>query len=403
MAWKTWRSEETTYCFPCTEDAIHHTPTIAESYLPHEDTVAHRWWSLSSEAELPLMNGGTCQLVFSGRSGGPAGPDVRDAVLVFTEAGEHRFGDVEFHVRASDWVSHKHFTDPRYNNVILHVVLLCDDLYPTTRQDGYHVPVCSLNDIPIAFNALEANIDNVRWPCHSIMHNLSAVEREKLLQRAGLLRFEQKIHSFIEQLHAMESEGHSAASFYNTCLLLALAEGLAYGRDRAFFRAAGQRLLGQSSFIPEPLGHAPAPSPLDVRRLNVLRKLVAKKQDVWESLKQIFLTISEDALLQNLRKYFRTHGLSLARTDILLCNVIFPFAAAIALLEHNFVLGERAQRLYETHPGLSSNTVTRMMSTQLLLPDEPSGSCCQQGLHYIYQQTCQAKHCAECMMGRRIV
>ncbi len=403
MAWKTWQSEETPYCFPCTVDAIRHTSTIAESYLPHEDIVAQRWWSLSSETVLPLTNGGTCQLVFSGCSGGSAGPDVRDAVLVFTEAGEHRFGDVEFHVRASDWVTHKHFADPRYNNVILHVVLLCDDPYPTTRQDGYHIPVCSLNDIPIVVNVPGENIGEERWPCHSTMHNSSSAERKMLLHRAGLLRFEQKTHSFIEQLHAAECDGQYATGFYNTCLIPALAEGLAYGRDRAFFRAAGQRLLGQVSFIPEPLGRAPAPSPLDVRRLNVLRKLVARKQNVWESLRKIFLTIPEDALLQNLREYFRSQGLSLARTDILLCNVIFPFAAAIALLEHDLVLGERAQKLYEMHPGLSSNTVTRMMCTQLLLTDEPGGSCQQQGLHYIYQQTCQAKHCAECMMGRRIL
>ena len=84
-------------------------------------------------------------------------------------------------------------------------------------------------------------------------------------------------------------------------------------------------------------------------------------------------------------------------------NVVLPFAAAIALVEHNTLLGVRAQTLYETHPGLSSNAITRMMCAQLLLAHEPSGSCQQQGLHYIYQQTCQAKKCAECMMGRNIV
>jgi hypothetical protein len=83
--------------------------------------------------------------------------------------------------------------------------------------------------------------------------------------------------------------------------------------------------------------------------------------------------------------------------------VVFPFAAAVALLEHDVVLEKRAQHLYETHPGLSSNAITRMMSAQLQLAEEPHGSCRQQGLHYIYQQTCQAKSCATCMMGRRII
>jgi hypothetical protein len=32
------------------------------------------------------------------------------------------YGDVEIHVKSSDWFKHKHQTDPKYRNVILHVV-----------------------------------------------------------------------------------------------------------------------------------------------------------------------------------------------------------------------------------------------------------------------------------------
>ncbi len=320
---------------------------------------------------------------------------MRDAVLIFPD-GEQRVGDIEFHIRTSDWVTHKHSIDPRYNNVMLHVVLLCDDLHPTTRQDGYAIPVCSLYDLPIVFNAQNDAAASEVWPCHTVMQNLSIAEQRKLLHRAGLLRFEQKTYAFVEVLHEMKN-------VENACLIPALAEALAYGRDRAFFRAAGQRLLDQDTRVPEPLGRAPAPSPLDAKRLNVLRTLLAREPNVWESLQRILIQTQQDTTLQALRDYFCTTGLSLARADILICNVVLPFAAAIALLAHNTLLGERAQTLYETYPSLSSNTITRMMCTQLLLAHEPSGGCQQQGLHYIYQQTCQAKRCAECMMGRNIL
>lgn len=374
---------------------------IAESFLPQEVVVVQHWWSLPQGTHLPLMDGEICQLVFAGRSGGPAGPDVRDAVLLFPD-GEQRTGDIEFHVRTSDWVAHKHATDPRYNNVMLHVVLLCDDLHPTTRQDGYCIPVCSLYDLPIVFIPGNGNVESEVWPCHIVMRNLSATEQEKLLHRAGLLRFEQKTHAFVEALHEMGGRGCDEADPYNDCLIPALAEGLAYGRDRAFFRAAGQHLLGQDTRVPEPLGRASAPSPLDAKRLNVLHILLAREPNVWESLRHI-LEQTQDTTLLALREYFCTTGLSLARADILMCNVVLPFAAAIGLLEHNTLLRERAQELYEMHPGLPSNTITRMMCRQLLLAHEPTGSCQQQGLHYIYQQTCQAKRCAECMMGRNIL
>src|SRR3989442_15599253 len=60
-------------------------------------------------------------------------------------------------------------------------------------------------------------------------------------------------------------------------------------------------------------------------------------------------------------------GLSIARTDILICNVVLPFAAAVALLEHDDILSAQAQQLYVLYPGLSSNQVTRAMCKQLLL------------------------------------
>ena len=297
------------------------TPTVAESSLPQEDVVVQRWWSLPTGTSLPLMNGDTYQLVFAGRSGGSAGPDVRDAVLQLSN-GEQRIGDIEFHVRTNDWVAHRHATDPRYNNVILHVVLLCDDLQPTVRQDGYAIPVCSLYDIPIVFMPGHENANNEGWPCRTVMRNVSVTEQEKLLHRAGLLRFEQKTHAFVEELHKLETNRHcpffSLSNQYNNCLIPALAEGLAYGRDRAFFRAAGQRLLGQDTHVPVPLGRASDPSPLDTKRLQVLRRLFARETNVWESLQHILVQTQQDTVLQTLRDYFCILGLSLARTDILI-------------------------------------------------------------------------------------
>jgi hypothetical protein len=58
------------------------------------------------------------------------GPDFRNACIRIGEI--TWYGDVEIHVKSSDWVKHKHQTDPKYRNVILHVV--------------------AENDQPLAFN-----------------------------------------------------------------------------------------------------------------------------------------------------------------------------------------------------------------------------------------------------------
>jgi hypothetical protein len=189
------------------------------------------------------------------------------------------------------------------------------------------------------------------------------------------------------------------------CLIPALAEALGFGRDRAFFRAAGLHLIGAVKTIPEPLGRAPQPSPLDINRLHMLRKLVEqwRTTGAWDTLRQALLTTSSGNILQlpTLRNIF--YGLGTARTDILICNIVLPFAAAVARQENDSILAEYARNLYVTYPGLSSNQITRAMCKQLLLKSEPKGACQQQGLHFIYTQTCREKRCNECLIGKQDV
>ncbi len=396
---------------------------IYSSTFPDEEAIARYWWSLPRGSILPLTNGDAYQLLFAGRPGGAAGPDVRAAVLCsisprrpLLDQGIRRIiharkytGDVEFHVCLSDWVGHRHHRDARYNNVVLHVVLLCDDTAPTIRQDGLSVPICSLSDLPAgtASSSFAGVLrDRTLWPCQRVLLQVPGEARDRLLEDAGVLRFEQKVHAFVEQLHAsVPIPPVTALTMYDACLIPALAEGLGYGRNRDFFRAIGLRLAGQETSVPEPLGRAPDPAPLDAGRLQSLHFLVERyRAGLWETLRAIVQ--ADDNVyqtLRTLRTLFGDVGVSLARADILIINVVLPFAAAIALLEHDTLLSEHALKLYKVHPGLSSNWITRMMSAQLQLPSEPHGSCRQQGLHYIYQETCREKCCDMCIIGRKTV
>jgi hypothetical protein len=381
--------------------------------MQKESEMACHWWALLPGSVLPLRDGGSVQIIFAGYPGGSAGPDVHDAVLYLapvpaidgelpSDQADKDVGDVEFHIRASDWEIHHHHTDVRYNRVILHVVLVCDRAGPTIRQDGRVIPICSLQDLSLTQSQVLLQHEHT-WACQ----RLSIEECNRLLEQAGLLRFEQKVHAFVEQLH--DAAALDEANLDDMCLIPALAEGLGYGRDRAFFRAAGLCLLGKSQRVPEPLGRALEPSPLDSARLRVLARLIAqwRAPSVWMTLRGWLLPewqLSEMLLVdvqQVLREAFCKLGLSLARTDILICNVVLPFAAAVALVEHDRLLYTRAEAIYRQHPGLCSNRITRLMSEQLRLPEEPHGSCQQQGLHFIYQQTCREKRCEVCLMGKR--
>ncbi len=430
----------------------------------YEEDIARRWWALPLNVNLPLTNGKSCQLIYAGRSGGSPGPDIRDAILSFTShhSGtdydatnyqvENTIGDVEIHIRATDWFAHQHHTDVRYNNVVLHIVLICDHIRPTLRQDGTIIPTCSLNDV----SPTARNHQSEQWPCHHVMAQLHEAERTHLFALAGALRFEMKAQVFFELLS--DARPSDIFSAYDMCLIPALAEALGFGRDRAFFRAAGLHLIGAVKTFPDPLGRALQPSPLDTNRLYILRALVEqwRTTGAWETFRQALLATStenflprrggsgveqggdacvalaaddhpghasgiptqgdasvptphpstpaptrQSAGLHQLRNIF--HGLGTARTDILICNIVLPFAAAVAQQDNYPVLGEYARNLYRAYPGLSSNQITRAMCKQLLLKGEPKGACQQQGLHFIYAQTCREKRCHECLIGKQEV
>lgn len=69
-------------------------------------------------------------LIRAGRAGRGPGPDVREAA--FVRSGVPVAGDIEVHLRASDFERHGHLEDPAYAGVVLHLVWE-DDRPPELR------------------------------------------------------------------------------------------------------------------------------------------------------------------------------------------------------------------------------------------------------------------------------
>ena len=65
-------------------------------------------------------DGEPLQILNPGRHNSHAGPDFFDARIKI--GGTLWAGNIEIHIRASDWNKHGHQNDPVYRNTILHVV-----------------------------------------------------------------------------------------------------------------------------------------------------------------------------------------------------------------------------------------------------------------------------------------
>ena len=170
------------------------------------------------------------RVVYPGRSGTAAGPDFRDALLEVEGLGLVR-GDVELHIRQSDWDSHGHGGDPNYNGVVVHGALEVDS-EETQLQSGSRAPVVDLTSLLAEGSAEEAPD---REPLLDLWRILarsgfprpgSAEEAEEILDRAGDQRFQIKSKWLSECIRA---DGPDQV------LYEALMEGLGYSSNRRPF------------------------------------------------------------------------------------------------------------------------------------------------------------------------
>ncbi len=89
-------------------------------------------WQQRLYNRLPVSPTQDLEIIDPGLRNFDVGPDFFNAKLKL--GGTVWAGNVEMHVRASDWFRHHHEKDPAYNNVILHVVMHDDG--HVSRQDG---------------------------------------------------------------------------------------------------------------------------------------------------------------------------------------------------------------------------------------------------------------------------
>lgn len=95
---------------------------VREKARISESQVVRIWQRLLLDrTKLATEKGEPIKIIYPGRTNDDRGADFRDAVIALN--GRIIKGDIEVHVKSSDWRSHRHHRDPAYNRVILQVVM----------------------------------------------------------------------------------------------------------------------------------------------------------------------------------------------------------------------------------------------------------------------------------------
>ncbi|WP_394975541.1 DUF2851 family protein [uncultured Croceitalea sp.] len=122
-----------------------------------------------------------------------SGPDFFNAK--FEINGQVWAGNVEMHLKASDWYAHGHETDSNYDNVILHVVW--EDDISVFRKDNTEIPTLELkNIVPNSFlSGYENLLENSKKKfinCESDINTIDDFLFDNFLERLYIERLEEK-------------------------------------------------------------------------------------------------------------------------------------------------------------------------------------------------------------------
>ncbi len=179
----------------------------------HERFLRHIWSRQYLKTELFTSDGKPIKVLNVGKFNPDGGPDFTNAKIkidTITYA-----GDVEIHRTVFDWIQHHHQEDPKYNSVVLHVVLDAEvNIPPTISQSGRQIPVLVLgNFLSDSIHAIwhkaildeRAKSDNT-IPCSEKNILITADIIEHWLEKLAIERLEIKLRRFEERLKQLAQE-----------------------------------------------------------------------------------------------------------------------------------------------------------------------------------------------------
>ena len=418
-----------------------------------EDFLHFLWKYQNFNAPLGITSTGQMlRIIHPGFHNHNSGPDFLEARIYLDK--QLWVGQIELHVKASDWYRHKHQEDIVYQNAILHVVYDAD--MPVYLSSGEELPCISLTGyfdehLYWRFEQLMQNQEGIA--CSSQFAAVDSIHKSAMLDRVIAERLMQKSEALSTILQ--ETKGDWQESFYR---FLAYGMGLKVNSEpmlllsrlcssniwrhfrnqdetmAAFFFGQAGLLSGQDDYAMElGLEYEFLQRKYDLNRLRPeiwkysrmrpaafpdfrLAQLIALLRKR-EFLPAEILEIKEEGELRNLlnfneERYWQQHyrlGQPSAREhkfamgDVayrqIVINVVVPYLFLYAKKKDVPIYQERALQLLQSLKA-EQNKVTRIYEK---LSMKPVSALESQGLLQWYKFYCTPKKCLNCSVGNQLI
>lgn len=413
------------------------------------EMLLHYFWrnQLFSVLDLHTTDHRSLRLVRSGIAHQDAGPDFKQAVIKID--GITWAGDVEIHVRTSDWLRHGHQHDAKYQSVILHVVYQHDveleENFPTLELKEY-IPPSMIEE----YEQMSCSRDLL--PCRHSLLEVTSLQFASWLSRLAVERMQRKQAEVVQTVCECHHNWQEAVFRYfvanfgfnkNASAFELLSRSLPY---RYILKHKDSRLqiyalvFGQAGLLEQPPDEPDryfdtlqseydylkykynlVPIPLKVWNLLRLRpqnfpcvRLAQLSECIYRmpELIELLLHDTDVSLLRGIslfepNDYWKSH-LHFGRAsptrprkigqqafNLLVVNVVVPVRLAHAAFMGDDTAREQALSLLESCD-FENNSITR----QYVEAGFPSGHALySQAILELYKQYCSVKRCANCDIG----
>lgn len=405
---------------------------------------------------IPATSGEEVEILDPGLHNRDAGPDF-SAALIKTNGMEWG-GNVEIHVKASDWKKHGHHTDPAYDSVILHVVGVNDaGIKRTDGTDILQVCVAPPAGFYSRYLLLTEDIDSPA--CVAWLNAIHDLNREDWISSLGV----ERLH---EKAAYMKSILENTNGDWQATIFILIARALGFGlngvpfemlakslplnfvmrhRDNPMqiealvFGQAGMleggyyaydeyymQLCREYDFLKKKYGLAPLstdiwkysrtrPQNFPHRRLAILSSMLADGMQMYSLILEA--KGNYDLLIDSLdyaaSEYWHLHSkfgelpsesplpvrLSRSSKEIILINVMAPFYFAYGSLTGDMELAEKGIDLLN---GINAekNSIVAFWSSHGLKAGSAFDS---QALIHLRRNYCDKSRCLECRFGHYLL
>jgi len=338
-----------------------------------------------------------------------SGPDFLNAMIKLEKLTWS--GNIEIHLKSSDWYRHKHHSDPAYNNVILHVVWENDC---TIDINGWEIPVLELkNRVDVSllqkFSILQQSMST--FPCQRLISKVDSIFMRQMMDSSLLSRLERKTKELIDLdpyqlIYVLLSKAiggkvnQFAFEYMSQYLPYSFVEQMSVPQRKMTFASHNGLNLNYSETNSQLFfgfkRKGMRPSSFPEKRLIQLSNLVSLIPVLFDLLE---LTVEEFIFQFRKRVNQLDASITYDLQNLLLINGIVPFLFVYGMNSESASLQEKAITILQLLPPEKNNIVLKMRKLGFVV----NNSFDSQAILEIYNEFCSKKKCMNCVVGMKII